>query len=33
MEERKLNFAEAPVQVLPQSLALYEALQEQINQG
>lgn len=29
MEERQLNFAEKPVQVL----TLYEALQELINQG
>ena len=30
MEQRQLNFAEAPVQVLPQSLALFETMVEQI---
>ena len=30
MEERTLNFAEKPVQVLPQSLALFETLNEMI---
>ena len=31
MNERQLNFAEQPVQVLPQSLALFETMYEQIN--
>lgn len=30
MNERQLNFAEAPVQVLPQSLALFETINETI---
>ena len=31
MNERKLNFAEKPVQVLTQSLALFHIFLEQIN--
>ena len=30
MNERTLNFAEAPVQVLPQSLALFETMCDEI---